>query len=611
MPAWRPAPALLAALLAAAGCQFFQAPTAGGPQAQGTGESVEGRVRLGHTDQDGLAGPRHATLPLGHTRPLALGDDFGGIPAAAGIVANASPALSQSSGLTLLEPYRAGFRIAQAETALFVEVVNLVSGDLLARTLADPAGRFKVALPRNARYLPLALQATTLQGEAITLYLAALLPPAPAGPKARTQDISPGTTSAALAVAKLGGVTQEFDVATGFRGFRAGGVAALGLMAEGADEVAAPFIDRGIGQQLTLLEPYRIAAGNDTSAAVQAAFYRASVLGVRLAGAVHRRMRDLESGKYRIAGISLGESSAALKLAHSHLGAPPEAALKLAGFTVSSVADIGAWTGEAAGKVDESALAAEASRKEALARERAEAARQGGADRTLLADLDAALGALASGDSEPTPIPVVDLGSGFGQMGLRADGRLVVATQAGGRLLEIALATGSTARGNLLLDGLQSPDGVAVASEGTVYFSEAGANRVRKLAGAVVQTVAEGLNGPGSLALTASGTLYVAETATGRILAIGTDGKAKPYAGGGAQEFSDSNLAAEGLDATGVKLPAVGHLAVSPSQELYFSNGQKFGVVWRVDVTGKIRTFAGRHANEGATGDDIDAAGPA
>jgi serine/threonine-protein kinase len=69
---------------------------------------------------------------------------------------------------------------------------------------------------------------------------------------------------------------------------------------------------------------------------------------------------------------------------------------------------------------------------------------------------------------------------------------------------------------------LDGPTGVAVAADGTVYIADHNNNRVQRVSGANVTTVpVTGLKGPNGIALDpATGDLYIADTQNNRIIKV-------------------------------------------------------------------------------------------
>lgn len=72
---------------------------------------------------------------------------------------------------------------------------------------------------------------------------------------------------------------------------------------------------------------------------------------------------------------------------------------------------------------------------------------------------------------------------------------------------------------------LNDPRGVAVDAAGNVYVADVGNNKIRKVAGATVTSVAAGtLRAPAGVAVAADGTLYISDTSNNRIRRLGATG---------------------------------------------------------------------------------------
>lgn len=130
---------------------------------------------------------------------------------------------------------------------------------------------------------------------------------------------------------------------------------------------------------------------------------------------------------------------------------------------------------------------------------------------------------------------------------------------------------------------LSAPTGIAVAGDGTIYIADTGNNRIRRVGtNGIISTVAggttagfsgdggqarlAGLNGPQGVGVATDGTVFVADTGNHRIRRIGTDGVITTVAGGGSAGFSgDGDLAASAaLNApTGVAPLRLGGLVIA------------------------------------------------
>jgi len=127
---------------------------------------------------------------------------------------------------------------------------------------------------------------------------------------------------------------------------------------------------------------------------------------------------------------------------------------------------------------------------------------------------------------------------------------------------------------------LISPWSIAVDSGGNLYIADSGNNRIRKVSGGVITTVAgsgvQGFSGdngpaisaqladPSGIAVDSVGNLYVADTGNGRIRKV-TNGAINTVAGGGSQ-FGDDG------PATNAQLGAVFGIAVNSAGSVYMAD---------------------------------------
>ncbi len=103
-------------------------------------------------------------------------------------------------------------------------------------------------------------------------------------------------------------------------------------------------------------------------------------------------------------------------------------------------------------------------------------------------------------------------------LGLLPDGGLVVSEdRLGGRILRVPRRDGAV---EVLTGGLDRPEGLTVARDGTIYFAETGTGRVLRLReGFAVETVVDGLDEPDQVKLAPDGALWISEDARpGRLL---------------------------------------------------------------------------------------------
>ena len=138
---------------------------------------------------------------------------------------------------------------------------------------------------------------------------------------------------------------------------------------------------------------------------------------------------------------------------------------------------------------------------------------------------------------------------------------------------------------------LSSPNGVAVASDGTLYIAELGNNRISKVtSGGVISTVAAvsdiGVQ-PAAVAVATDGTLYVAGDGSHRVWKIATDGTVTAFAGTGTAGFSGDDG-----QAASAKLNRPHDLALASDGTLYIADRDNQRVR-KVASDGTITTFAG------------------
>lgn len=132
---------------------------------------------------------------------------------------------------------------------------------------------------------------------------------------------------------------------------------------------------------------------------------------------------------------------------------------------------------------------------------------------------------------------------------------------------------------------LFEPRGLAVGTDGTVYISDSGSNRIRKVApNGVITTIAgtgapcdpmqhcgdgstatqSQLNKPGKIHLAADGSLYIADTGSNRVKKISTNGVIRTIAGSGGENCPSD------------KVPATVACIESPTGVALASNGSLF-----------------------------------
>jgi len=165
--------------------------------------------------------------------------------------------------------------------------------------------------------------------------------------------------------------------------------------------------------------------------------------------------------------------------------------------------------------------------------------------------------------------------------------------------LSVLVGSGSCAysgeNGSPALAQLCFPHGVAVDSAGNVYIADTNNNRVRKVSGGVITTIAgtgtcsafedgiqattAGVCGPNSVAVDNTGNLYISVPGSGRVLKVDTSGILTTIGGGG------TNGVPEGGVATTASLSFPKGLAVDGRGRVYVAEGTHIRLLTPVGVT--------------------------
>ncbi len=153
---------------------------------------------------------------------------------------------------------------------------------------------------------------------------------------------------------------------------------------------------------------------------------------------------------------------------------------------------------------------------------------------------------------------------------------------------------------------LSLPQGVAVDASGNIYIADTNNQRVRKITGTTISTLAgtgeQGYSGDGSTAIAAlldspssvavdiSGTVYVADRLNQRIRSITSGGIISTVAGGGALSFS-GGFDGDGSSATAASLSRPTGVSVDASGTIYIADTDNQRI--RTVIGGVIATAAG------------------
>jgi uncharacterized repeat protein (TIGR01451 family) len=159
---------------------------------------------------------------------------------------------------------------------------------------------------------------------------------------------------------------------------------------------------------------------------------------------------------------------------------------------------------------------------------------------------------------------------------------------------------------------LHNPTAVAVDGSGNVYIGDRDNDRIRKVTGGIISTIAGNgfssfsgdggsalnaqLNSPQGIAVDSVGDLYISDSSNSRVRFVGaSSGNISTFAGGGTQNPGN------GGPATSAALNSPGPVAVDSSNNVYFIDGTAVR-----KVSGGIITTIDTLANSGAQGISVD-----
>src|SRR5208337_3185722 len=191
-----------------------------------------------------------------------------------------------------------------------------------------------------------------------------------------------------------------------------------------------------------------------------------------------------------------------------------------------------------------------------------------------------------------------------------AAGNVVVDDTGNGRLRTLSGGVFSTFAGGYLGDGnpatsaaLVRPEALAIDKSGNLYIADGNGNRVRKVSGGKISTVAgtsvngysgDGgpatsalLNHPLGVAVGSSGNVFIADTSNGVIRKVNTSGNISTFA-------SNSNFC------------YLLQMATDSANNVYVAD-QCTSVIFKITPAGVVSVFAGVPFNYGYNGDNIPA----
>jgi sugar lactone lactonase YvrE len=222
-----------------------------------------------------------------------------------------------------------------------------------------------------------------------------------------------------------------------------------------------------------------------------------------------------------------------------------------------------------------------------------------------------------SGDGGPAVSAQINYAN---DVGVDSSGNLYIADSANNVIRRVSGGIITTFAGNRNIccdpgDGglatnatLSGPTGVASDSTGNIYIADAGNNRIRKVSGGFINTIAGNgfssfsgdsgqastaqISSPSALAVDNSNNLYISDSGNNRVRMVSPGGIISTIAGGGTQGAGD------GGPATSATLNYPRGIAVDGSHSVYVQEGS--GLLRKVSAVGVISTVTTTTAGNGS-----------
>lgn len=167
--------------------------------------------------------------------------------------------------------------------------------------------------------------------------------------------------------------------------------------------------------------------------------------------------------------------------------------------------------------------------------------------------------------------------------------------------------------GPALSSQLSAPRGISLDSSGNLYLADRWNNRIRKITGSTISTIAGNGQGnfggdgglatsaqlsyPDGIAVDKAGNVYISDLLNNRVRMVTPTGTISTFAGNGVPGFGG-----DGGAATSAELNQPAGLAVDSSGNVYIADSNN-AVVRKVTPQGVISTVAGTGGTEGYSGD--------